>query len=146
MHKNTHMLKARGCMIRTEYCVTVLRLSKLIIHFSNIYANSSNLYSHIFCIAVLAGYSAGDGLNLYRIPGSLTPEILNIASTSNVNVPGMWVFRLDEDDIVFRCSDNKFGKLAPEMHYLYIIYMYTWMSKGYKNPAFLYLSSSLQLC
>ena len=40
----------------------------------------------------LAGYSAGDGITIYTIPGSLTEDLLNIPSTSNVGLAGMWVF------------------------------------------------------
>jgi len=39
-----------------------------------------------------AGYDAGDGENYFNIPGSGNPEILNIARTSNVGKPGMWMF------------------------------------------------------
>ncbi|XP_044291189.1 alpha-tectorin-like [Varanus komodoensis] len=43
-----------------------------------------------------AGFDSGDKKNYYNIPGSRTPEILNIGETSNVNVPGRWVFQVDE--------------------------------------------------
>ena len=42
--------------------------------------------------AAVAGYDAGDGDNFFNIPGSGTSEIINIAQTSNVNNPGMWIF------------------------------------------------------
>ena len=57
----------------------------------------------------VAGYSAGDGIrNTFMIPGSLTNGIIKIASTSNVQVPGMWV--LHEHDSVLLCSDNELSK------------------------------------
>ena len=60
--------------------------------------------------AALAGYNAGDGLVSFTVPGSQTDNILNIVSLSNVDVPGMLVFRLDEDDVVFSsCGNNSFG-------------------------------------
>ncbi|XP_053123558.1 sushi, nidogen and EGF-like domain-containing protein 1 [Hemicordylus capensis] len=43
-----------------------------------------------------AGFDSGDKTNYYNIPGSRTPDILNIASTTNVRVPGRWVFQVDE--------------------------------------------------
>ena len=47
----------------------------------------------------------------FKVPGSQTDNILNIVSTSNIGVPGVWVFRLDEDDVVLsQCDDNLFGK------------------------------------
>ena len=43
--------------------------------------------------------------------------ILNIVSTSNIGFPGVWVFRLDEDDVIFPpCDDNLFGKNYFEIH------------------------------
>ena len=61
--------------------------------------------------AALVGYNAGDGITSFTIPGSQTDNILNLVSTSNIRVPGVWVFRLDEEEIVFpSCSDFFFGK------------------------------------
>ena len=40
------------------------------------------------------GYDAGDGVNYYSILFSGTPEVINIASTSNVGIGGVWAFRL----------------------------------------------------
>ena len=44
-------------------------------------------------IEALAGYNAGDQINSYSIPGSLTSSITNIARTSNVGIPGTWIFK-----------------------------------------------------
>ncbi|XP_065916685.1 uncharacterized protein [Dysidea avara] len=41
----------------------------------------------------LAGINAGDGINSDTIPGSLTSSIINIAQTSNVGIPGIWMFK-----------------------------------------------------
>ena len=41
------------------------------------------------------GYDAGDGVNYHSIYLSGTPAVINIASTSNVNMSGVWAFRLD---------------------------------------------------
>ncbi|XP_054855760.1 sushi, nidogen and EGF-like domain-containing protein 1 [Eublepharis macularius] len=43
-----------------------------------------------------AGFDSGDKINYYNIPSSRTPGIINIASTTNVGVPGKWVFQVDE--------------------------------------------------
>jgi len=40
-----------------------------------------------------AGYNDGFGVNYFVVPGSYTPDILAIASTSNVGIPGKWIFR-----------------------------------------------------
>ena len=41
-----------------------------------------------------AGFNAGNGINYTTVPGSQTSEIINITSTSNVQVSGMWVFKI----------------------------------------------------
>ena len=43
-----------------------------------------------------AGFNAGDNRTFYLIPGSGTEAIRNINSTSNVGVPGMWIFKVSE--------------------------------------------------
>lgn len=40
------------------------------------------------------GYDARDGVNTYWVPGSGTPSILDIETTSNVFIPGKYVFQL----------------------------------------------------
>ena len=43
----------------------------------------------------LAGINAGDGVNSVTIPGSQTPNITAITQTSNVGIPGIWMFEVD---------------------------------------------------
>ncbi|XP_020634469.3 sushi, nidogen and EGF-like domain-containing protein 1 [Pogona vitticeps] len=43
-----------------------------------------------------AGFDSGDKINYYNIPGSRTPEVINIGKTTNVKEPGRWVFQVDE--------------------------------------------------
>ena len=47
----------------------------------------------------LAGINAGDGVNSITIPGSLTPSIINITRTSNIGIPGMWIFKVNEGNM-----------------------------------------------
>ncbi|XP_032063131.1 alpha-tectorin-like isoform X2 [Aythya fuligula] len=42
-----------------------------------------------------AGFNSGDETNYYNIPGSRTDAVINITKTSNVNIPGRWVFQVD---------------------------------------------------
>ena len=42
----------------------------------------------------VARINAGDGVNHFTIPGSSTPDIINIDETSNVGIPGMWMFQI----------------------------------------------------
>lgn len=46
-----------------------------------------------------AGFNAGDGIRFSMIPGSRTSAILNLPSTSNVAIPGRWMFRIDQAEI-----------------------------------------------
>ena len=43
----------------------------------------------------LAGINAGDGVNFITIPESRTVNIRNIDQTSNVGIPGVWIFQVD---------------------------------------------------
>ena len=44
----------------------------------------------------LAGMNAGDRYQHVTVPGSLTSKILNIEETSNVGIPGVWIFKIGE--------------------------------------------------
>ena len=46
------------------------------------------------------GFNAGDGIRHAVIPASYTDAIINITHTSNVDIPGVWVFRVDEETVV----------------------------------------------
>ena len=53
----------------------------------------SELLSDTFPAQV--GFNAGDGVSFATIPGSRTEAVLNLTSTSNVDVPGLWIYRVD---------------------------------------------------
>jgi len=42
----------------------------------------------------VAGINTGDSVNFIAIPGSRTPDIINIDQTSNVGIPGVWMFQI----------------------------------------------------
>ena len=46
-----------------------------------------------------AGFNAGDGIRYFSIPNSRTPSIINITSTSNYQVPGLWIFQVDGESV-----------------------------------------------
>ena len=50
-------------------------------------------------IEAQVGINAGDGVCFTTVPGSMTPEIVNIDTTSNVAIPGVWIFQVDEGEI-----------------------------------------------
>ncbi|XP_019614681.1 PREDICTED: sushi domain-containing protein 2-like [Branchiostoma belcheri] len=41
------------------------------------------------------GFNAGDGIRFFCTNSSQTDDIVNVETTSNVNMPGRWVFRID---------------------------------------------------
>ena len=45
----------------------------------------------------LVGVNAGDGVQSVAVPQSLTPAIVNIAMTSNVGRPGVWIFQINQE-------------------------------------------------
>ena len=51
-------------------------------------------------IPARAGVNAGDGVRSVTVPASGTQSIINIASTSNVGVDGVWIYRVDAAEIV----------------------------------------------
>ncbi|XP_066293398.1 sushi domain-containing protein 2-like [Branchiostoma lanceolatum] len=46
-------------------------------------------------IAAQVGFNAGNGMQYFSVPASRTDAIVDIETTSNVNIPGRWVFRID---------------------------------------------------
>ena len=44
----------------------------------------------------LAGFNAGDQINSYTLPGSLTSNITNITRISNIGIPGTWIFKVGQ--------------------------------------------------
>ena len=44
------------------------------------------------------GFNAGDGNRSASVPGSRTDVIIDIDTTSNVGIPGVWIFQVNEED------------------------------------------------
>jgi len=55
---------------------------------------ASGGFRGLFGTEALAGINAGNRINSITINGSRTPEIINIDKTSNVQVPGVWMFQV----------------------------------------------------
>jgi hypothetical protein len=45
------------------------------------------------------GVNAGDGERFFSVPSSRSVDVINIASTSNINHPGRWMFRVDHANV-----------------------------------------------
>ncbi len=50
-------------------------------------------------VGAVAGFNAMDILKSYELPGSGTDDILMLAETSNINIPGFWMFQINEEEI-----------------------------------------------
>ena len=70
--------------------------------------DSSGGVSGLSGTEALAGINAGDHIDHVIIPGSLTSDIINIARTSNIGNPGVWIFQVGHgmniSTIVIKCK------------------------------------------
>ena len=66
------------------------------------------------------GFIDDGGVNSFFIPGSNTSDILNVDTTTNVGLPGAWLFQVDGENIsnprrfnrqylLFSCMDRTFS-------------------------------------
>ena len=42
------------------------------------------------------GFNAGDGIGSFTVPGALTSQTLDLETMSNIRVPGVFIYRVDE--------------------------------------------------
>uniref|UniRef100_G1MWY9 Uncharacterized protein n=1 Tax=Meleagris gallopavo TaxID=9103 RepID=G1MWY9_MELGA len=55
----------------------------------------------------VSSFNAGDGKRYFNIPGSRTDDIADVEMTTNVGIPGRWVFRIDDAQVqVGGCSNT----------------------------------------
>ena len=48
------------------------------------------------------GFNAGDGVHYYTVPESLTTDgVLNLDNSSNVGIPGMYIYRVDREPCTY---------------------------------------------
>nr|XP_022329841.1 sushi, nidogen and EGF-like domain-containing protein 1 [Crassostrea virginica] len=57
------------------------------------------------------GFNAGDGVNYFAVPGSMTDSMLNLPQMSNIGIPGQFVFRVDQTnitnaDVIDECASS----------------------------------------
>ena len=70
-----------------------------------------------------AGFSAGDGMRYFGVNGSGTDAVVSLNSTSNVGLPGVWIFQVDGDQVlsagkpVIACSCSCFNKALCITHF-----------------------------
>ena len=68
--------------------------------------NASGGFNGLGGTAAQVGFNAADGIRFASVPGSQTPAIINITTTSNVGRPGVWIFRVDQSEIIFTSCDD----------------------------------------
>ncbi|NXE91314.1 SNED1 protein, partial [Menura novaehollandiae] len=74
---------------------------------TGMHASSGGNFAGLGGIAAQAGFNAGDGKRYFNIPGSRTDDIADVEMTTNVGIPGRWVFRIDDAQVqVGGCSNT----------------------------------------
>ena len=56
--------------------------------------DNSGGYNGLSGTEALAGFYAGNGINYYTIAGSRTSRIIDVARTTNIDIPGTWIFKV----------------------------------------------------
>ncbi|XP_028597597.2 alpha-tectorin-like, partial [Podarcis muralis] len=79
----------------TDGHVSFMMLNYADIQWTTGAASQGNPRTGLGGIPAQAGFNSGDDKNYYNIPSSRTPQVINITKTSNVDVPGRWVFQVD---------------------------------------------------
>ena len=74
----------------------------------------------------VVGINVGDGITFTTLPGSMTPSIINITQTSNVGIPGMWIFQVGSGKLL-HVFVHTYIRILYIRIYIYIyIYIYTY--------------------
>ncbi|NXM70843.1 SNED1 protein, partial [Serilophus lunatus] len=74
---------------------------------TGMHTSSGGDFAGLGGIAAQAGFNAGDGKRYFNIPGSRTDDIADVEMTTNVGIPGRWVFRIDDAQVqVGGCSNT----------------------------------------
>ncbi len=58
------------------------------------------------------GLNAGDGTRFFSHPDSFSSRLTNIHTTSNIGIPGVWIFKVDGEEVVSAgCSTGNNSEL-----------------------------------
>ena len=64
-----------------------------------------------FELPAQVGFNAGDGLRYFSHPDSFTTRLIDIPTTTNTGEPGVWVFKVDGEDVIpAGCSTQENSK------------------------------------
>ena len=83
---------------------------------------------------ITIGFRSGD--NSYLLPASLVDPFVNITTTSNVGVPGLFVYRVDQMNITLPSSDYTGKQFAYTNTYMNLIFK----KEDLTNFSILYIS------
>lgn len=50
--------------------------------------------------------NAGDSVRFFQVDVGFTPEVVNIDEMSNVGIPGVFVFRIDDSEVLQPCQEG----------------------------------------
>ena len=62
------------------------------------YIHTGFSLANVHSTPALVGFNSGDGRS-YSLPQSNPDEIINITMTTNVDIPGVWMFRVDLTEV-----------------------------------------------
>ena len=75
------------------------------------------IYRNITWGTANIGFNAGDGVRFFMVPGALTSQTRSIENGSNVNILGLYIYRVDQNT-VFEPGEklNNAFVMATSMH------------------------------
>ena len=73
------------------------------------------LYSNIEWGVANIGFNAGDNMRSFMVPGALTSLTRNIENGSNVDIPGLYIYRVDQR-LVFDGENYKVSSPIPPIY------------------------------
>ena len=62
------------------------------------------------------GFNAGDGVRSFMLPGALTNQSMNVEDGSNVDVRGLYIYRVDLSSILDPIDGEKLKIIASIVH------------------------------
>lgn len=64
-----------------------------------------------------SGFNSGNTEDFFILPGSFTDKILNLSESSNVNINGKWIFRIDSNITDGACQNSGYLTVVPHTVY-----------------------------
>lgn len=71
---------------------------EMCVHSWPICGMAEGILGEFFLVYIKVGFDAGDGENYFSVPGSMTDRMRNLPRMSNIDIPGQFVFRVDQKE------------------------------------------------